>query len=443
MKKKKHAKSRTTKDRFINITLLCLSLGFGIWYLLDRIVLIDKAFPDVSQSILVSTDTEIYSLDMATDTLTKITDGTNAVNNPFGTQIAFVKDGHLLSSDLNGDYIEQISKRAGEYGIPQWSQDGTQILIDARIENLWQIFLFDLERKLVRQLTTDYLNNQHPLWSLNGEGILYAKENVGVFYWDFVADMTQTSTNILLEGGLSWVGDHYSNYFLYTTPDQTFHVTKVGEWYKSNDKLNNFAFGQGRYISGAPNSDDFAYTHNQGIYVAREPRWEEGHTIFNVCANSVVMAWRYDSQRLACVDGSDEQPNLILIDPASIEVLHETSLPFSEISHISWQNPMVTDSLLETHYRLIGTWTLYRGLDADQYQFEQMSPLHVGQYRIEHFGEVGICSVRSGYCRHVRYDLRGNDLIIDGEVFEDIHIRENQIVFTQDGEQGFFQLITR
>jgi hypothetical protein len=210
-----------------------------------------------------------------------------------------------------------------------------------------------------------------------------------------------------------------------------------------DDLRNDFTFGQGGYISGAPNSDDFAYTNNQGIYFSREPQWQDGRTIVGVCENSSVMAWRYDSQRLVCVDASEESSELMLIDPATKVVLHQTALPFTSISHISWQNPLISETLLQTHDLLLGSWLLYRGMDADEYQFEQMSPLYVGNYRIEKVGEVAICSIRSGYCRHVRYELRGDDLIIDGEIFEDITIRENQIVFRQNGEEGFFHLTGR
>lgn len=101
---------------------------------------------------------------------------------PDGKKIAFVsdKDGspriYIISSTVNNQRRPEahlISKVNRENICPVWSPDGKKIAYSAKTNDVRQIWIYDVEKKEERQLTTGPGNKENPFWAPNSIHLVF------------------------------------------------------------------------------------------------------------------------------------------------------------------------------------------------------------------------------------------------------------------------------
>ena len=70
----------------------------------------------------------------------------------------------------------------GDKLFPKWSDDGSQLLFQSNQNGNWDIYLYDLEKDSLRQLTIDLANEQHPVWVPGKQQIVFDSDRGGVNY---------------------------------------------------------------------------------------------------------------------------------------------------------------------------------------------------------------------------------------------------------------------
>ena len=100
---------------------------------------------------------------------------------PDGKMLAFVSSRdkkpqiYVLRVAAPGGEARAITKMPGGATQPAWSPDGTQIaFVSNRIDDVYQIYLYDLATDAVEVLTNDTtVNNHSPQWLPGGDAIVF------------------------------------------------------------------------------------------------------------------------------------------------------------------------------------------------------------------------------------------------------------------------------
>ncbi len=103
---------------------------------------------------------------------------------PDSKQFAFV----IFSKGINKFAILDVRKAKiiEEFGIPgvhyftnpAWSPDGKKIVVTGTVDGISDLYLYDIETKIVEKLTDDFGSNLHPSWSSDGNFIAFAQERL-------------------------------------------------------------------------------------------------------------------------------------------------------------------------------------------------------------------------------------------------------------------------
>ena len=119
--------------------------------------------------------------------------------------LAIANDGTLVYVDLPGGvatnartlvWVDRTGKEEAidapprAYLQPRLSPDGKRVAVWSN-DQTNDIWIWDLERKMLTPLTRDPGEDQHPLWTLDGKGIIFSSNRSGVFnLWRQAADGT-------------------------------------------------------------------------------------------------------------------------------------------------------------------------------------------------------------------------------------------------------------
>ncbi|MFB3853156.1 MAG: BamA/TamA family outer membrane protein [Vicinamibacterales bacterium] len=99
-----------------------------------------------------------------------------------GTRFVFagVKDGHpvlgIVNIDDGGVEREIPLRNLGEVFNPSWSPDGKRIAFSANVGGLTDLFVYDLEKSELTQLTKDPYADLQPAWSPNGRRLAFVTD---------------------------------------------------------------------------------------------------------------------------------------------------------------------------------------------------------------------------------------------------------------------------
>lgn len=92
------------------------------------------------------------------------------------------KDLDLLWGDLNGPYAPLANETATE-AMPAWSPDGRTICYQSNRAGSVDLYLFDVESRKVRRLTSDPANERMPNWTPDGQHIVFTSNRTGKKQW--------------------------------------------------------------------------------------------------------------------------------------------------------------------------------------------------------------------------------------------------------------------
>jgi TolB protein len=104
---------------------------------------------------------------------------------PTGRQIAFESDRsgtpQIYTMDAEGGNVTRISTFAGSnyYDSPAWSPAGDRIVFVARVDNLFDLYAFNLRSQQIAKLTESNARNESPTWSPDGRHIVFTSNMKG------------------------------------------------------------------------------------------------------------------------------------------------------------------------------------------------------------------------------------------------------------------------
>jgi len=86
----------------------------------------------------------------------------------------------LLIANVEGDNVK-IKKEIAPEGVkafnnPEWSPDGNKILINGLVKGQSDLYVYDLVKKEVEQITDDKYSDLHASWSSNGDKIVFISD---------------------------------------------------------------------------------------------------------------------------------------------------------------------------------------------------------------------------------------------------------------------------
>jgi TolB protein len=140
----------------------------------------------VVYSLSQGSNTDIYSMDIATSAATRLTSAPSIETapsfSPDGSQIVFESDRsgsqQLYVMAAGGGEARRISFGEGRYGTPVWSPRGDLIAFTKQSKGRFHIGVMRVDGSEERLLTASFLD-EGPTWSPNGRVIMFARETQG------------------------------------------------------------------------------------------------------------------------------------------------------------------------------------------------------------------------------------------------------------------------
>jgi serine/threonine-protein kinase len=178
------------------------------------------------------------------------------------------------------------------YGGPRVSPDGTRAVFDVERDGNYDVGIYDFKRNVLTTLTSGPAREQFPMWTPDGQGVVFYSDADGGGLFRKAADGTGTaerlSTSSMLQLPYSWSADGRGLLFLQTIRVAFANLTlrDPGDVFVlSTDKglavtplLRTPAFETHPILS--PDSKWLAYTESEGrgqnVYVRPFPRVEDG-----------------------------------------------------------------------------------------------------------------------------------------------------------------------
>jgi TolB protein len=137
-------------------------------------------------SLAQGANTDIYRLDLASGTTTRLTNTpaieTSPSFSPDGSRIVFESDRsgaqQIYVMPATGGAAQRISFGPGRYGSPVWSPRGDRIAFTKRSQGRFHIGVMRTDGSEERLLTASFLD-ESPTWSPNGRVIMFTRETQG------------------------------------------------------------------------------------------------------------------------------------------------------------------------------------------------------------------------------------------------------------------------
>jgi len=101
---------------------------------------------------------------------------------PSGREIVFISDRagypQVYIMDIDGVNLRRLSTK-GNCDSPAWSPKGDKIVFTMKLDNTFDIFLYDLPKSKIIRLTEEQGNNENPCWSQDGRFIVFSSTRSG------------------------------------------------------------------------------------------------------------------------------------------------------------------------------------------------------------------------------------------------------------------------
>lgn len=128
----------------------------------------------------------LYLLDANGTVLRRLTEGryidTSPSFSPSGREIVFISDRagypQIYIMDIDGVNLRRLSTR-GNCDSPSWSPKGDKIVFSMRLDKNFDIFLYDLAKQKIIQLTENQGDNENPAWAQDGRFVAFSSTRSG------------------------------------------------------------------------------------------------------------------------------------------------------------------------------------------------------------------------------------------------------------------------
>ena len=101
---------------------------------------------------------------------------------------------------------EPLAAEPGPYTTPRVSPDGTRVAVDRQDSN-WDVWVYSVARRTLTRVTTDPADDNHPLWTLDGERLVFQsiREDARGLFWK-AADGTGTTERLMESASPIFIG---------------------------------------------------------------------------------------------------------------------------------------------------------------------------------------------------------------------------------------------
>ena len=89
--------------------------------------------------------------------------------------------------DSEGTNVRRITYEGSYYDSPAWAPDGTRIAYVSRIENRFDIYIYNLKNNEMTKLTENAGRNENPSWSPDCRHLVFSSNRTGK-YQIYLAD---------------------------------------------------------------------------------------------------------------------------------------------------------------------------------------------------------------------------------------------------------------
>ncbi len=146
--------------------------------------------PDGRQILFASNESglsQIYVVGLDGENPRRLTaEGNNFLPewSPDGRRIAFTSDrggegdNEIYVMNADGSGVQQLTNNAIDDAAPSWSPDGKRLAYHSYEQGVFNIHLYDLERRQARPLTREALPVRFPAWTPDGRYVLATQELV-------------------------------------------------------------------------------------------------------------------------------------------------------------------------------------------------------------------------------------------------------------------------
>ena len=102
---------------------------------------------------------------------------------------------------------EPLAVESGPYTTPRVSPDGTRVAVDRFDPANWDVWIHDVARRTLSRVTTDSADDNHPLWTLDGERLVFQSNREGArgLFWK-AADGTGSTDRLMESESPGFVG---------------------------------------------------------------------------------------------------------------------------------------------------------------------------------------------------------------------------------------------
>ena len=132
--------------------------------------------------------------------------------NPFGTRLAFERDGDIWMEALDGTALRELTDGTGNSSSPTWSPDGRTVAYSHYQDGATEIWTVDVHSRTRHQLTHDRSTDLTPAWSSKGRiaYVAYAVQDTAQLFAvnaDGTGRKDLTNDTTITEGHPDWSPD--------------------------------------------------------------------------------------------------------------------------------------------------------------------------------------------------------------------------------------------
>ena len=217
---------------------------------------------------------------------------------------------------------EPLSAPPAPYESPRISPDGRRIAVEVRDPENNHVIIYDLERHTSTRLTQDPGRDRYPLWSLDGQRVVFSSDRRGAFNLfsksaDGTGPVERLTTSDSLQWADSWSADGRTLVVMENTPGGTEPDLRVLSLDAGGETEDLVASEQAEYLAAvSPDGRWIAYTSTEAgpgqIHVRPFPNVTDGLRVVVAPGGSPV--WAPDGRKLFFRQNARATRDMMVVD---------------------------------------------------------------------------------------------------------------------------------